>query len=100
LHVALLLLPVVLTSIFMLFSVQGRGKVLLNLLPAAGAACLGLLLVEPLLAPGLRHSIEAGPGWHQLTNAQALVVGASALVSLLFLWLQRAAKGSPRGRER
>jgi len=92
LQIVLLLLPAALTSVFMIFSVKGRGRVLLNILPAAATSFVGVLLAVPLLAPGLRDSIEAGNSWQQVTRAQALVVGVSALISLLFLWMQRRSK--------
>lgn len=89
LKLAMLFTPVVLTSIFMIFSVHGRIRVALNALPAAGVSFLGLLLAVPLLTPGLHHAIESQTLWQQLSDAQAMVVGASAFVSLVFLWMQR-----------
>src|SRR5580692_11783242 len=55
----LLLGPAVATSVFMLFSIHGHLKIMLNLLPAAGCAFLAVLLSIPLLTPGLRYSIES-----------------------------------------
>src|SRR5581483_8575665 len=53
----LLVLPVVLTAIFMIRTVRGGVRLLLNALPAAGAGLLGALLIVPLLSPGLHFSI-------------------------------------------
>lgn len=92
-QIGILLLPVVLTSVFMIFSVRGRLRVLLNILPATGVGLLGVLLVVPLLPPGLKFAIQGETLWYQLTKAQALIVGASALVSLFFLWMQRRSLG-------
>lgn len=89
LRLGMLLVPVILTGIIMIFSVHGRARVALNVLPAAGCAVLGVLLAVPLLTPGLRHAIQSQALWQQINKAQALIVGASALVSLLFLWTQR-----------
>ena len=89
----LLLLPVVLTAIFMIRTVNGRGKLALNLLPAAGVGLLGGLLVVPLLPSGLSHNVVRSDLWTQATRAQDLIVGASALVCLLVLWLQRPKAG-------
>jgi hypothetical protein len=89
----LLLLPVVLTAIFMIRTVHGRGKLLLNTLPAAGVGLLGALLVVPLLPSGLSHNVLKSSLWTQATNAQDLIVGASAFVCLLVLWLQRPKTG-------
>ena len=89
----LLLLPVVLTAIFMIRTVRGTGRLLLNLLPAAGAGLLGGLLVVPLLPLGLSHGITDSSLWGQVLRAQDLIVGTSALICLLVLWLQRPKTG-------
>lgn len=88
-HIIILLAPAVLTSVFMLFSVRGRGKQILNILPAAGTSSLAVLLVVPLLPAATRHAIQGQQLWMQLSKLQALIVGASAILSLLFLWAQR-----------
>lgn len=88
----LLLLPVVLTALFMIKTVKGA-KLLLNILPALGVGLLGALLVVPLLGPGLGHQIITSSLWLQATRAQNLIVGSSALVCLLALWLQRPKSG-------
>jgi hypothetical protein len=92
----LLLLPVVLTAVFMIRTVHGRGRLALNLLPAAGVGLLGALLVVPLLPPGLSHNILNSSLWSQARNAQDLIVGASAVVCLLVLWLQRPKTGGSK----
>lgn len=89
----LLLLPVVLTTIFMIKTVRGHLKLLLNALPAAGVGLLGALLVVPLLPPGLSNNIVDSSLWTQVQNGQTLIVGASALVCLLVLWMQRPKTG-------
>lgn len=89
LRLGMLLTPVVLTSLFMLFSMHGRVKVALNALPAAGVSILGLLLAVPLFTPGLRYAIESQSLWQQISKAQAMIVSISAFISLIFLWVQR-----------
>ncbi len=86
---ALLLLPPVLTALFMFHSVHGRVKATLNIVPAIGVGLLTALLVQPLLSATYQKTLERSSLWHQFSRAQALVVGVSALLSLLFLWLQR-----------
>jgi hypothetical protein len=88
LQLILLLVPVVLTMLIMIRSVKG-GKVAFNILPAAGASFLLLLLIQPLLSPGLSGTITGSAMWAQIEKMQDLVVGVSALLCLLFLWLQR-----------
>jgi len=94
--IVLLLLPVVLTTIFMIRTIRGTGRLFLNLLPAAGVGLLGGLLVVPLLPAGLSHNIVDSSLWSQVQRAQDLIVGASALVCLLVLWLQRPKTGGSR----
>lgn len=92
----LLLLPVVLTAIFMIRTVRDTSRLVLNLLPAVGVGFLGALLAVPLLPAGLSHNIVGSSLWTQVTHAQDLIVGASALVCLLVLWLQRPKAGGHR----
>jgi hypothetical protein len=92
----LLLLPVVLTAIFMIRTVRGHGRLLLNVLPATGVGLLGALLVVPLLPPGLAHNVVGSSLWLQVTRAQDLIVGASAVVCLFVLWLQRPKTGGSK----
>lgn len=93
LRLILLLLPVVLTTIFMIRTIKGTSRLLLNVLPAAGVGLLGGLLVVPLLPPGLSYNIVSSSLWAQAQRAQDLIVGGSALVCLLVLWLQRPKTG-------
>lgn len=88
-QLGVLFAPVVLTCIIMIFSVKGRIRVLLNVLPAAATSVLALLLAIPLLTPGLRYAIQSEQLWQQISRGQAAVVGAGAVISLLFLWMQR-----------
>lgn len=90
---ALLLLPVVLTTIFMIRTVHGNARLLLNVLPAAGVGLLAALLVVPLLPPGLSHNIVESSLWSQAERVQGLIVGGSALVCVFLLWLQRPKSG-------
>jgi hypothetical protein len=92
--IGLLLLPALLTTIFMFKTVRGKLRWILNLLPAIGVGLLGALLVVPLLPPGLSSNIVGSSLWAQVQNAQNLIVGTSALVCLFALWLQR-----PKGHE-
>lgn len=92
--IILLLLPVVLTAIFMIKTVRGHGKLLLNVLPAVGVGLLGGLLIVPLLPGGVSHDIVHSPLWSQVQKTQDLIVGMTALVCLLVLWLQRPKTGA------
>jgi len=85
----LLLAPAVVTCVVTLFSVKGRVRSLLNALPAIAASGLVVLLSVPLLAPGLRLSVQSQRTWTYVSKSEALVVGIGALISLVFLWAQR-----------
>ncbi len=89
----LLLFPVILTAVFMIRTINGNSRLILNLLPAAGVGLLGALLVVPLLPPGLGHNVVNSSLWDQVNKAQDLIVGASAVVCLFVLWLQRPKTG-------
>lgn len=88
----LLLLPVILTALFMIKTVKGP-KLFLNILPAAGVGLLGALLVVPLLSPGLAGEIMSSYLWLEASKAQNLIVGSSAIICLFVLWLQRPKSG-------
>lgn len=92
-RLVLLLTPVLLTTIFMIRTVNGKGKMILNVLPAAGVGLLGALLVVPLLPAGVRQEILSSDIWYQIKQAQTIIVGASALICLLVLWMQRPKTG-------
>jgi hypothetical protein len=96
LRLALLLIPPILTAIFMFHSVHGGPKSLMNVCPAVGVGLLTALLVKPLLSTAFQRTLENSSLWHQFSKAQALVVSVSALFSLLFLWLQRHNSGESK----
>ena len=86
----LLVAPAAVTAVVTVFSVHGRLKNVVNVLPAVAAAGLFVLLAVPALPGGLRHTLEGQQAWHYLSNAQALIISAGAVVSLGFLWTQRS----------
>ncbi len=88
-RLVLLFAPAALTAVFMLFSIHGRMRAMLNVLPAAAASLFAVLLAVPLLAPGMRSSVESQHLWHQLVSAQSLVIGLGAVFSLFFMWAAR-----------
>lgn len=89
----LLSVPVVLTTIFMIRTIRGTSRLLLNIFPAAGVGFLGALLIAPLLPPGLAHNVTGSSLWSQVQNAQVSIVSLSTLMCLLVLWLQRPKAG-------
>lgn len=86
---ALIILPTAFTMFVMIKTVRGKLGLILNILPAAAVGVLAILLIEPYLSPSLRHSITTTKEWHNLHELQALFLSVSAVISLLFLWMQR-----------
>jgi hypothetical protein len=86
--IVFLFVPVALTLVATFHGVKGS-RIVLNLLPAIGVGVLSVVLVEPLLSPGVRGSLAGSDLWRQFQNAQTLIVSLSALISLIFLWIQR-----------
>lgn len=97
-QIIVLLLPAVLTSIFMMFSLRGKGKLAFNVLPSLGVGALIVLMVVPLLPGGAQHTIESGKIWMQFSKLQPLIVSITAIVCLVSLWMQRR-KAVARGEE-
>ncbi len=88
LKLALILLPVVLTTIFMAKTIRG-GRLILNLFPAIGTGLLLSLMIVPLLPADFSQQVQDSMSWAKIEQLQSLVVGVSALVCLFFLWTQR-----------
>lgn len=86
--VVLLLLPPVLTSLFMYRTVKGSYKYA-NILPAIGVGVLAALLITPLLSFHLSNTIISSKAWTTLKNNQGAIVGVSSLACLIVLGLQR-----------
>jgi len=89
---ALLLFPVVFTTLFMIRTVRSPLKLILNILPAAAVGSLIVLFVVPLLSPGISTGIVRLRWWHEAIRLQDMVIGAGALISIFFLWAQRPRK--------
>lgn len=92
-RLGLLLFPAVLTMVIMIRTVRGRGRLLINAFPAAGVGLLAALLVVPILPVDVQTHITGSSTWQQITRAQDLIVGVSALMCLAVLWLQRPKVG-------
>lgn len=86
---ALLLLPAVFTTLVMIATVRGSLGLILNILPAISVGLLAVLLVVPLMSPGLHGAIVSTNIWQYVQRAQVLVITVGSILSLLFLWMQR-----------
>jgi len=96
LQILLVLLPALVTAVLMLRTVKGM-KYWLNVLPALAVGGLVPLLIVPLLPGFARQPLYHEHLWQGLSRAQDLIVGAGAMVSLLFLWVQRPKRGKESG---
>ncbi len=93
----LLVVPAILTAFCMIGTIKGKMTLALNILPAVAVGALTLLLAKPLFSAGLQSGIESTVVWEQLQGLQTIIVSASALVSLFFLWIQRPKSHSGKG---
>ena len=62
-ELCLLLVPAIVTTIIMAFSVHGRIKVVLNFFPAAASSMLLVLLAVPMLPRGLAFNLMTQDAW-------------------------------------
>ena len=98
-HVALLIVPFLLTILFTRGSVKG-GKKITNALPALATGLLLALLVVPLLPADIQRQVHSQPAWHQLDSAQTGVILGGALFSLVFLlFTHRTKHGDEEGKK-
>ena len=83
--IVLLVLPALLTIIFLRRTVTGA-TFMLNLLPTILTGVVTLLLVVPLLPPGVRYSIFRTNIWTQIVQYQGVIVGLAVFLSCIQLW--------------
>lgn len=84
-RITLLVLPALLTILFMKHTVSG-GRHLLNILPGVLTGVVVALLVVPLLTDGTKYTLMSSEAWTTTQEFQSFVVGSAALSSFLFLW--------------
>ena len=96
LQILLVLVPALVTAVLMLRTVKGI-KSWLNILPALAVGGIVPLLVVPLLPSFVRQPLHDEQLWQALSQGQDLIVGIGAMVSLLFLWVQRPKRGKESG---
>ncbi len=88
LRVALLVLPMLLTIIFLRRNVHGA-KHLFNLIPTLLTGITTTILVVPLLTDGMKGSIFATSTWEIVAQMQGTIVGVAVVASLLMLWMSQ-----------
>lgn len=94
-QITLILLPALLTILFMRRSITGS-KSLFNLLPAIAAGLLTALLIVPELPPGTRYSISGTQAWSLITQFQSFIIALGVVLSLLLLWGTKSKHGKDK----
>ena len=84
-QIGLLVLPVLLTILF-LGRTLSPSKLLLNIFPALLTGIAILFLVVPLLPPGTAGAVYGSDVWNELSQYQAALLSAAAIISLFQLW--------------
>lgn len=80
-RLAVMLTPPLFAILFLRSSVQG-GKNLINIVPAISVGILNLFLAVPLLPDNLKSSIYVTSLWSDLSQFQAILIGASVFISM------------------
>lgn len=99
-RLGVLLIPVLLSAIFLRRSMSGP-KFIVNILPAVVVGVVGALLAVPLLPNATQGNLTGSQAWQTLEQAQELIVGAGILVSLAGLWIAHRSthdKGHHKGK--
>ncbi len=98
-RIVILLVPVVLSALALRGTMQGP-RLIMNLVPAIAVGLLSVLLVVPLLPPGLEESIQRARSWQELVRYQDMVVFIGAVSSLLILWLSHRSSKKEHGKRK
>jgi hypothetical protein len=89
LELIMLMTPVVATCVFMIFTVHGKVRSLVNFLLSILVALSILLLAVPLLLVDMSSFAMDNEAWTQLSRLSSLIFGVGAVLSLIVLWTQR-----------
>lgn len=83
---ALLFLPVAITLLFMRKTMP-RSKFLLHIIPLVGVGLSLAVLALPLFASHIQQQIFDNRYGNMLKNAQDVIIAATAILTLLLMWL-------------
>lgn len=92
-YIALIVLPALLSAIFLRGSVT-PSKSLFNLFPSVAVGALLTLLVIPLLPQEVSAELLDSSAWGALQDYQPLILVGGVLSSIILLWLTHKAGGS------
>ena len=85
-RIGLLVLPMILTILFLRKGIRGAGHAF-NIIPAVLTGVVTALLSVPLLTDGTKANIYGTRVWSIVTQMQGTVVGVAVLTSMLMLWM-------------
>jgi hypothetical protein len=98
-ELTLLVLPLLLTLLFTIRSVSGKGRRYLSLIPALCAGGLLAIVAAPMFSDVLNASVTDSQFWSKLKDAQSYIVGIGLLSSLVLLWSRGFAPGRAHGKK-
>lgn len=87
----LLLLPPAITAILTIRSIKPR-YYLVQLIPALGVGAAGLVLANVYLSQNWQNQLAESQLFTQIDNLGVIIIGASAFLCLLQIWLLRPRK--------
>lgn len=90
----LILMPVLLTAIFMHGSIS-RGKTLLHIVPLAITGLVLAAFVLPILPYEIQQQVMTVPLGKQLLDTHNMIIGVIVFLQLISLWLLNKAPGEP-----
>ena len=85
-YILLVILPVLLSAVFMRGSVS-TAKLVINLLPSVATGLLLALLIVPLLPGGVSEKLVNQTIWSDLQSLQPVILVVGVISSVIMLWL-------------
>lgn len=85
-YIALIILPAVLSALFMRGSISSS-KFIFNLVPSVAVGALLALLIIPLLPASVNGQVLASKSWGVLQQYQPLILVGGVISSIVLLWI-------------
>ncbi|MDB5166331.1 MAG: hypothetical protein JWM37_403 [Candidatus Saccharibacteria bacterium] len=86
--VGLLVIPAILTALFMIKSVRPN-RLIFQVLPAVSTGAAAIILGKQYLSLSAQDQLSQSVVWQTVNQFDVLVIGLSALFCLLAIWMQR-----------
>lgn len=84
-YIALIVLPAILSAVFMRGSVNSS-KLLFNIVPSVAVGALLALLVVPQLPASISGQVLQSDAWGLLTKYQPIILVGGVIASIVLLW--------------